>query len=65
MDWMLVWASRMTHIKIFVVAVVAAGTFVVIGLNARIDRIDAANGRAPIRAGDPSIRAGQETPFVR
>jgi hypothetical protein len=65
MEWMLACASRSTHIKIVAVALVAVSTFVAVGFHAKTDRNDVANGRAPMRAGDPSIRAGQETPIVR
>jgi hypothetical protein len=68
MNYSLLAAGRTTHLKIVVVALAAAITFVVIGINARTNDIATAGIRIDgivVKAGQPATYAGQEAFTVR
>ena len=68
MNYSLLAAGRTTHLKIVVVALVAAITFVVVGINARTSDIATARVQTDgivVKAGQPATYAGQEAFTVR
>jgi hypothetical protein len=68
MNYSLLAAGRTTHLKIVVVALVAAITFVIIVTNARTSDIATARIQSDgivVKAGQPATYAGQEASTVR
>jgi hypothetical protein len=68
MNYSLLAAGRTTHIKIVVVALAAAITFVVVGINTRTSDIPTARIQVDgivVMAGQPATYAGQEVSTVR
>ncbi len=62
MNYSLLAVGRTTHLKVIVVALVAANTFIVIGINAGISHIAAARIQTDgivLKATHPAIYAGQ------
>jgi hypothetical protein len=64
MNYSLLAAGRTTHLKIVVVALVAAITFVVVGINASTSHI-AKTDSIVVKAGQPATYAGQEAFTIR
>jgi len=68
MNYTLLNAGRTTHLKIVVVALVAATAVVAVGINARTGGFTTARAPADgtiIKAGQPATYAGQEASTVR
>ena len=67
MDFTLTRAGRTTHIKIVVIALVAAIAVVAVGINAQISSVPTARTAVDgvIKAGQPATYAGQELQTIR
>jgi hypothetical protein len=68
MDYTLTRAGRTTHLKIVVVALVAAVVVVTVGINARTDHIAIARGPTDgvvVKAGQPTSYVDQRTSTIR
>ena len=68
MDYMIARARRTTHLKIVVVALVAAIAVVAVGINTRVSDVTTAQGPAGnhvVKAGQPATYAGEKSSAVR
>jgi hypothetical protein len=68
MDYMITRACRTTHLKIVVVALVAAIAVVAVGINARVGDMTTARGPAAgtvVKAGQPAAYAVEHSSAIR
>jgi len=70
MNYSLATADRTTHLKVVVVALVAAIVVVAVGITARVTASDSETARIRtqsivVKAGAPAAYTGTETPSIR
>jgi hypothetical protein len=70
MNYSLTTASRTTHLKIVVVALMAAIVVVAVGITARVTAMDTETARirtqgVVVKAGKPAAYSGSETSTIR